>query len=741
MDKLTAIHYRRNRNLLVGFGGVMIFVAMLYSFYSSSRMINIYSPLVDATMEIKFEATTAHLWFEEIISGDRYENIEAIMEHIDQATWYAQAILEGGQNDEGKFFPLEDVVLREKVTATIEHLNEFKEITLKRYSSIESAGIGTAIDQQYDGLFKEFIDQVDDVETLLQKKIYSDFSRYKYVQITLVMTVVLLSFLMFYLLYRYDRAQEKNIVEIKEAKNKAQDNEKWLKTTINSMGDGVITADHAGNVTHLNPVASSLTGWFLGDAKNMKMQDVFNLVDEQAKVPVDDAASEVIVKKVVVDLGNHSELVSKDGTKWPIAGCAAPIFDHDNKLIGVVVIFNEITAQKEAEREKEQLEARLRQAFKMEAIGTMAGGIAHDFNNILAIILGNAELALHEIPTGNQAKGDVEEIFQSAVRAKELVKQILSFSRQQESKKEPYPLYPLVEESIKSIRSTIPSSIQIQLNSAVQGRGNNADCAMALVDPTQVHQLLLNLCANAVQAMDEKGILEISVDEVTVDGGFPFNRPELAPGNYVLISVADTGPGVPPDIVEKVFDPFFTTKDVGKGTGMGLSVVHGIVESHDGKIFVENRKDHGAIFSIYLPVTGKRPAEKIENRDPLPTGNERILLIDDEEVLAKTGAAMIKRQGYHVTVKTDSLEALTLFQDNPTQFDLVITDQTMPNMTGAELAKQLLQIRPGLPIILCTGYSSKVDKVMAREIGIREFVEKPLYLRDIAEVIRKVLDA
>lgn len=740
MRKTISIQHRWNRYIILCVVMVTILSAMAFSLYNSDRMINKYVPLVDATMLIKFEATTAHLWFEEIISGDRNEKFEDITNHIDQAIWYANVMIEGGENPEGTFIPLSDKALKKEVKSTIELLMEFQEITTQRYNAFEAAGVGTEIDQKYDKLFKIFIGQIDNVKKLLQGKIKESFRRYHSIQIALIITVLMLTYFLILTLNNYDREHKEDLIKISEAKEKAEKSENWLKTTMNSMGDGVIITDHNGIVTFLNPVASSLTGWHVNDAKNKKMTDVFNIVNEQTKKPLEDIVNTVIRKNVVVGLANHTELIAKDGTVWPIADSAAPIFDHDNNLLGVVVVFHEITAQKKAEAEKEILEAQLRQAFKMEAIGTLAGGIAHDFNNILAIIIGNADMAQDDIPSTNPAQHNIDQVLEAATRAKKLVRQILSFSRQGEDKKEPYYLCRLIEENMKSLRSTIPTSVELKIEIPSKCHEKTSDCLMVLVDPTQIHQLLLNLCVNAVQAMDEKGTLNIKVDEVTFRDNVPNDRPGMKPGTYEYLSVADSGTGMSPDIINKIFDPFFTTKDVDKGTGMGLSVVHGIVEGHGGHIYAESERGKGSIFHIYFPITDVAQVEKIKKDSPLPVGVERILLVDDEPMLASVGKEMLERLGYSVATKTDSLEALELYKKDPEQFDLVITDQTMPNMTGIEFAAQLLKMKPTLPIILCTGYSSKVDKIKAKQTGISDFASKPLKRRDLAILIRKVLD-
>lgn len=395
----------------------------------------------------------------------------------------------------------------------------------------------------------------------------------------------------------------------------------------------------------------------------------------------------------------------------------------------------------QAEKEKAVLESQLRQAHKMEAIGTLTGGIAHDFNNILAIILGNAEMAGLYIGD-HEAKQNIDQIVTASNRAKKLIKRLLTFSRQERGEKEPYSLLRLVNESLKIISSTIPKSIKLETVFPQECRDNVDNCFMIEADPTQFHQLLLNLCVNAVDAMEEVGTLTIELNEVHFKDEIPTNRSGIKPGLYSYLSVKDTGQGMESEVVERIFDPFFTTKEVDKGTGIGLSVVQGIIKNHNGYVFVESEPGEGTAFHMYFPITVKtKPEETLEDNVQLPRGNERILFVDDEEMLANIGKKMLENLGYSVTAKTKSNEALELFQQDPYNFDLIITDQSMPGIPGSELAKQVLQIRPDIPIILCTGYSSRVDEKKAREIGIREFAMKPLDRKAIARLIRVVLDA
>jgi len=376
----------------------------------------------------------------------------------------------------------------------------------------------------------------------------------------------------------------------------------------------------------------------------------------------------------------------------------------------------------------------LRQAQKIEAIGTLAGGIAHDFNNILAAILGYAEMAREDCQPGTTVAKDLDKVLEGGNRAKDLVQQILVFSRQDEMERIPMQPASVVKEAIKMLRPSLPTTIDIN---------QDIICATTqiLADPTQIHQILMNLCTNAFHAMEETGgKLNISLKEVTLTHEDLLHEPNVEAGNFIQLSVSDSGPGIPPEIKKNIFNPYFTTKETGKGTGMGLAIVHGIVKSYGGFISLYSEPGEDTVFHVFLPVIVKELLPEIKDIEPIPIGRERILFIDDEEILAEMGKSMLERLGYQVTVRNNSMEALEIFQNQPDLFDLVITDQTMPGMTGADIARKMIQIRPDIPIILCTGYSTVISDEKAKSYGIKEFALKPLSKKDIAVLIRKVLD-
>jgi len=384
--------------------------------------------------------------------------------------------------------------------------------------------------------------------------------------------------------------------------------------------------------------------------------------------------------------------------------------------------------------EKKQLETRLFQSQKMESIGTLAGGIAHDFNNILSSIIGFTELSFDEVKKGSNIEDNLQEIYSAGKRAKELVKQILAFARQTGEELKPIRIDRIAKEVLKFIRSSIPTSIEIkpdiQSDSLIMG------------NPTQVHQILMNFCTNAAHAMEDGGgVLGVGLKDVTNNDASAMLKTGLKPGDYIMETVSDTGIGIPPENLDTILEPYYTTKGPGQGTGMGLAVVQGIVESYGGKILVESTLDKGSVFSTYLPITKKRKALRPHEPEMLPTGTERILFVDDELPIAKMGRKVLERLGYSVTVRAGSLEALELFRSRADQFDLVITDMTMPDMTGDKLAVELLKTRPDIPVILCTGYSKKMSDQAAKAIGIKAFAHKPIVKADLARTVRKVLDA
>lgn len=386
-----------------------------------------------------------------------------------------------------------------------------------------------------------------------------------------------------------------------------------------------------------------------------------------------------------------------------------------------------------AEREKMLLETKLQQSQKMESIGTLAGGIAHDFNNILSSIIGFTDLAIKQVEEGTSLEDDLQEVYSAGMRAKELVRQILVFARKSED--EPLPIKPfeIANEVLKFIRSSIPANIEI--------KDEIFSKATIIGNSTQLHQVLMNLLTNAAQAMEDNGgVLKFIMQDIVIEERTYSETIDLEPGNYIEICISDTGVGIPEDLIKSIFEPYFTTKEQGEGTGLGLAVVHGIIENYKGKISVKSILGEGTIFNIYLPTAEKQKNKKVSAKYDVPTGNEKILFVDDEPSITKMGRRLLEGLGYHVVTCNDSMDALEMFRKEPMMYDLVITDTTMPKMTGDKLAMEMLKIREDLPIMLCTGYNKKISQQTAREIGIKAFGYKPLVQLDLAKIIRNLLD-
>ena len=401
--------------------------------------------------------------------------------------------------------------------------------------------------------------------------------------------------------------------------------------------------------------------------------------------------------------------------------------DDNGDILGYQGIIRDVTHQK-------QLEAQLKQAQRMESIGTLAGGIAHDFNNILSPILLHSEMVMDDLVPDDPLQLNMKEIYKAAGRARELVKQILTFARKREEEKIVIKSSLIVKEVINFLRSTIPTTIEIRYVI-------KAEHDMVLADPTQLNRIVMNLCTNAAYAMREQGgILEVSLENEDISkeklNGFFI----LRPGRYLKLTVKDNGTGISPDILERIFEPYFTTKKFGEGTGLGLSTIHGIVKNYGGSITVESEAGRGTTFYVYLPVTATGDSDMENRKTDIPKGTEHILIVDDEKSAVNSMRETLERLGYKVTPRTSSIEALETFRNDPEVFDLVITDMTMPNMTGKELVIEIKKSRPDMAIILCTGFSDQISREGAKELGIDAFIMKPIIRSEIANSIREVLD-
>jgi PAS domain S-box-containing protein len=480
-----------------------------------------------------------------------------------------------------------------------------------------------------------------------------------------------------------------------------------------------------GAVTDFNQSAPRLTGFTPEELRALKVEALMPELSPRLADPAR-ATGEPSAAGTLV-----THLRRRDASRLPVEVTVETA--HWNGSVNAVIVARDITDRLQAETEMTFLEKQLRQAQKMEAVGTLAGGIAHDFNNILSAVIGFAEMAIDETPPDSSLRHSMQQVLKAGLRAKNLVKQILAFSRQSEQELHPLQLRKVVQEAGELLRASLPTTIEIRR----EIRSN----AFVLADPTQMHQVLMNLCTNAAHAMrTHGGTLTIGLEDLEAPPPAVDAQMELLPGAYLRLTVRDTGVGIPGALLERIFDPFFTTKGVGEGTGMGLSVAHGIVKAHGGTIGVTSQEGRGTTFTVLLPAISPSDEGALSRPTALPGGSERILVVDDEAMLAQMTAQLLERLGYRVTAETSSPRALERFRRSPGEFDLVITDMTMPGVTGKELALEILALRPQLPVILCTGFSEVIDEPSARAIGIRAFTMKPIVMRELAETVRRVLD-
>ena len=847
---------RKGVYLLFVTAAILILAAMLYSFMAGNRMVARYTPLIDATMEIKLETTTAHLWTEEIIGGDIHEEESSIWKHLDNADWYGNAMLSGGENPEGKFVPLVSPELRAEIVTVLENLKTFREITQKRLSSPGAHRIGSALDQQYDQVFKDFLKRVDLVETNLQTKITSDLSRYRNIQVILIVISLLLFVAVAVIFFVHERqlvrnvrsiaethskliAKEKDLreseqkyraliettdtgyvivddqgyvldandeyvrvtghrsfdeirgenvaewtapyhqdrnrrevekcfktgsvsnldidyltqdgttipVEInaavidqdskpiilamirditdrKEAERNLASEKERLAVTLRSIGDGVITSDTDGNVVLLNNIAEQLTGWSQEEAVGRPVSEVFHIINEKTGVVCGSPVEKVLELGKIIGLANHTALIAKDGKQRSIADSGAPIRDMESKVIGVVLVFRDVTDQLKMEEE-------LLKIKKLESVGVLAGGIAHDFNNILAAILGNINLASQFVGPENKAASLLVAAEKATLRAEKLTNQLLTFSKGGDPVRETAAISQLIRESAEFILH----GSKVACNFTIPD-----DLWMVDIDTGQIGQVVQNLILNASHAMPEGGKIDIccaNISDITAETLLSLHR-----GDYVKITIQDTGIGIPENIIEKIFDPFFTTKH--GGSGLGLAVTHSIINKHDGHISVKSEPGRGTMFTIYLPAASREQHVAVDAKtSQIASGKGRILVMDDDKMVGDVAEHILTHLGYEVELCVDGVETVNRYkelQEAGKAVDLIIMDLTIPGgMGGKEAVQEILAINPEAKVIVASGYSNDPILANCREYGFQAAVTKPFDLADLSKAVRSVL--
>lgn len=516
---------------------------------------------------------------------------------------------------------------------------------------------------------------------------------------------------------------KKEISETRRIEKNLRASEEKFRNLVETTSDWIWEIDADFRYTYASPRIKGLLGY---EPEEVIGKTPFDLMlPDEAKKIMAEMSDIGRTKQPIASLKNWNR--HKNGHNVLLETSAIPLFDVNNNLKGYRGIDRDIT-------EKKRLEEQVLQKQKMEAIGTLAAGITHDFNNILSMIIGNTELAAKDIANDDPVKDKLEKVLTASFRARDVVRQLLHFCRKSIEDRKPLFPIPLIKESLKLIKASIPKTIKVIEDFPEKSLA-------LLADQTQIHQVVINLCTNAVHAMTENGgILEISIDDLYLKKDALLFDPDLIPGDYILMSVSDTGHGIDPAVMERIFDPYFTTKGVDEGTGLGLSVVHGIVKSHGGGIQVMSTVGKGSNFRIYLPAIREDPKDVPQTTQNIPGGNERVLLIDDEEMLVELTKELLTALGYQVEGFNDPVKAVAAFLAEPDRFDLVITDMTMPKMTGDRVAEAILSIRPDIPILLCTGFNQKINAETALDMGITGYAEKPMDMKTLAEKVRSVID-
>ncbi len=520
-----------------------------------------------------------------------------------------------------------------------------------------------------------------------------------------------------------------DITERKQAEEALESERAFLSAVFDNIQEAIVICDHAGRLVRFNEAARRLHGVPEKPIAPDQWAEHYDLFEKDGHrpLPMEDIP---LYRALQGERVQNVEIVvaPKHSTPHSLVCNGQALTDETGTIIGAVVAMHDITLQKE-------MESRLQQSQKLEAIGNLAGGIAHDFNNILGIVLGNAELAMDDVPDWNPAKESLKEIRAASLRAKGVVQQILSFARKTMTGLKPLEINGIVKESFRLIRASIPAMIEIQLNLPSKPM-------IILGDATEIHQIVINLCTNAAHAMKKTGgTLEMEISEVHLDPETAARYEGVGPGDFVRMTVRDSGEGIPDDILTKVFEPYFTTKKLGEGTGMGLAVVYGLVKKCKGAIEIISTPGKGTVVDVLFPKIEAKAPSDIEMKEALPTGRERILLVDDDEAIVRMLRRMLEGLGYSVEGLTDSVAALDRFRSNPDEFDLVITDMSMPRMSGDQLAAGLMKVREDVPILLCTGHSDRIDGAEAKRVGIAEFAMKPLDKDNLARSVRRVLDS
>ena len=500
-----------------------------------------------------------------------------------------------------------------------------------------------------------------------------------------------------------------------------------LFVTLNSIGDAVITTDNSSNIVHMNPVALKLTGWDFNEAIGRPLLEIFNIINMDTREQCPNPVEKVLATGEIVSLANHTILIAKDDNEYHIADSGAPIINDQNDILGVVLVFRDIT-------EQYRLETQIRQSDKMQAIGQLAGGIAHDFNNMLGGIIGATEI-LHNHLDGSKSSEELYSIIVNASdRAAELTQQLLAFSRSKKIASTAINLHSIIEDSLSLLKRTIDRSIRINTDLSA-----NTDTIIG--DPAQLQNIIINLGINASHAMPEGGTLTVSTKNLSLDKTYCSNSNfELDPGDYIQLSVRDTGCGITPEHKNRIFEPFFTTKKEDKGTGLGLSAVYGSVLQHHGAISVESKINEGTTFYLLFPISSKIRKEVTPVQNQKAHGAGTILVIDDEQLMRTTAKAILNHADYTVILAKNGKEGLEVYRQKQDSIDLILLDMIMPVMNGKDCFHKLKEVNPKVKVILASGFSKDEDIEIMKQQDLCAFISKPYHCNELLNLVAEILN-
>ncbi len=738
---------------------------LIHSLLVGRLMTTKYTPLLDACMEIKMETTTAHLWFEEIVGGGKYVDIDKVQRHIDTATWYANAMLEGGQNQEGTFIALEDLQLRNDIKEVLSGLMEFSKLLKDRYGSRLdiTSGIDSDIDQRFDATFIKFIQQVDNLETNLQELMSNKLRIFTIVQFVLIFTILGISIVIFVAIYRYEKLRvkdfatieatneqlKKEITERKQTEKELKEAHDFTNNIVEKSLDAIVVSDSQGIITRTNKAYQKLLSF---SEKELLGKHTAELSPSE-EGPYESTTGEIVqvseafylsAKNMVEELFEKKHvynrkvyLLRKDRTMVPVEENIVLLTDINGEPAGAVGILRDITSRIQAKKEKEMLQVRLNRAEKMETIGTLAGGVAHDLNNILGAIVGYPELILDDIPKDSPLRSSILAIKESGERAVSVIQDLLTLARRGISVSEVENLNNIITDyfalpEFHKLKEFHPD-VSVETNLATD---------LLNISGSSVHLLkvVMNLVSNAAEAMPKGGKIIVSTENMHLDRVVK-GYDKIEEGDYALLTVSDEGIGISEKDLKRIFEPFYSKKVIGRsGTGLGMAVIWGTIKDHKGYIDVESKEGIGTTFKLYFPVT----RNKIKDRDKhVPTekyvgSGEKVLIIDDVKAQREIASNMLTRLNYNTRSVKSGEEAIEYLKNNSA--DILLLDMIMdPGIDGLETYKRILELHPRQKAVIASGFS-ETDRVSeVRELGASTFIKKPYTLEKIGLAIKAEL--